>query len=110
MRTNVRRRGGGGVPFPPGGVGRGSACRLSRHPSWEEGDRGDAGGDPIDGRGSARRQSRHFLLDVLSVSSRRGTGGSTQNREAEPSRYFRLSSFQRIPAPRNSERCSSGSS
>ena len=33
---------GGGVPFPPEG-GRGSACRQSRHPSWEEGERGDAG-------------------------------------------------------------------
>jgi amino acid adenylation domain-containing protein/non-ribosomal peptide synthase protein (TIGR01720 family) len=39
-------------PFPPGGVGRGSG-------GW--------GGDPIDGRGSAGRQSRHSWL----VASRR---------------------------------------
>jgi tRNA threonylcarbamoyl adenosine modification protein YjeE len=53
-RNSTPERGREGAsPSPPEG-GRGSACRQSRHPSWEEGERGDAGGDPIDALSSPR--------------------------------------------------------
>src|ERR1700674_6095475 len=57
----VRSEGEGASPSPPAtdGLGPGGSKKAGSGARVE-------GGDPIDGRGSACRQSRHFLLNALS--------------------------------------------